>query len=93
LSRGFGYYFGMSFAPPLPTVAPRWHERAPDSNERNGYPPYTGPRTFSERELMEHASAYGREVSEACADLVEHFPELPDDARRHLAAQIRKMFE
>jgi hypothetical protein len=81
----------MSFAPHLPRVAPRWHERAPDGNARNGYPPYTGSRTFSERDLKEYASAYGREVNEACAQLTEHFPGLPEDARQHLAAQIRKM--
>jgi hypothetical protein len=82
----------MSFAPPLRPIPLRWHEKVPDNNEKCGYPAHTGPRTFCERELQEYAGSYGREVSEACADLVEHFPELPEDARRHLAAQIRKMF-
>lgn len=82
----------MAYAPPLPVIPPRWHEQAGDGNEKNGFPKYTGPRTFTEQEVQEHATRYGRQVSDACAELVEHFPEIPEDARRHLAEQIRKMF-
>lgn len=51
------------------------------------------PTPFEMRDMRSYAEQYGEWMAEACAQFIEHSPDIPREAAAKLAEQIRAAFQ